>query len=162
MVVERNIEELYAKLRAWKSHLRFAEDEMLYIQKLLGSYIFEPRTPALFEEVALYKENCKIFSVEMEKLKALVLNHESHLRGIFECSRTTCDEAYYKKYCQLQERMARYFEDFLRLKTDLGKYAGNVLKRRKPGGIDKDDDDGMIPFVQARTYMARLQEGRTI
>lgn len=68
----------------------------------------------------------------MEKLKALVLNHESHLRGIFECSRNTCDEAYYKKYCQLQERMARYFEDFLRLKTDLGKYAGNVLKRRKP------------------------------
>ena len=48
MVRERKIEVMHDDLQNWKSYLRFIEDEMVFIQRLLDSYVFEPRTPNLF------------------------------------------------------------------------------------------------------------------
>ena len=57
MVRERKIEVMHDELQNWKSYLLFIEDEMAFIQGLLDSYVFEPRTPSLFERLDTFKQN---------------------------------------------------------------------------------------------------------
>lgn len=133
IVIEENkMEKLHTRLQLWNSHLQFIEDEILFIEKLLNSYVFEPRTPSLFERLALFKQQFTAFKKEREQLRKLVTSHRNHLGGLFECKATACDGDYYQKHCKLQSRVSHYFEEHLNLKTEIYNYASNMLKRRKP------------------------------
>ncbi len=132
MVIQNKIEDLHIELQKWKSHLQFIEDEMSFIQKLLNSYVFEPRTPNLFERLELFKQEFTESKKEKERLKKLICGHESHLGGIFECTSKTCDESYYEKHNKLENRISQFLETYQKLKTKVYDYAGSVLKRRKP------------------------------
>ncbi len=132
MVVENKIEVLHVELQKWKSHLQFIEDEMSFIQKLLNSYVFEPRTPNLFERLEQFKQEFTESKKEKERLKKLICGHESHLGGIFECTSNVCDISYYEKHNKLENRISQFLENYLKLKTKVYDYAGSVLKRRKP------------------------------
>ena len=132
MVDENKIEALHLQLQQWLSHLQFIEDEMTFIDKLLNSYVFEPRTPNLFERLELFKQGFMESKKEKNRLAKAIAKHEGHLGGIYECTTETCDEGYYKKHNKLQENVQQYFDDYLGLKTEVYSYAGSVLKRRKP------------------------------
>ncbi|MDC6365945.1 MULTISPECIES: hypothetical protein [Flavobacteriaceae] len=114
------------------SHLQFIKDEMTFIEKLLNSYVFEPKTPNLFEKLVLYKEDLQQSKKEQERLTKLIIRQERNLGGIFECTQKICDEAFYERHHKLQDRVLQYFDDYLKLKTELYQYAGSVLKKRKP------------------------------
>ena len=118
--------------KKWKSNIQFIEDEMLFINRLLHSYVFEPRTPNLFERLELFKRAYAKSKNEKEELKYLISKHENTIGGILECTSTICDFAYYKKHEQLCKRIAMHFENYLQLKSDIYNYAGAILKRRKP------------------------------
>ncbi|MEZ4811625.1 MAG: hypothetical protein R2819_14795 [Allomuricauda sp.] len=132
MVEENRIEALHIQLQQWKSHLQFIEDETAFIERLLNSYVFEPRTPNLFERLETFKQRFRESKKERERLKRAIIRHEGILGGIYECTSKICDEGYYQKHCELQERVQQYFEDYLKLKTEVYGYAGSILKRRKP------------------------------
>jgi len=132
MVVENRIEDLHIELQRWKSQLQFIEDEMHFIQKLLNSYVFEPRTPNLFERLEQFKQEFKESKREKERIKKLILGHERHLGGIFECTSEVCDDSYYEKHDGLRNRILEYLDNYLKLKAKVYNYAGSVLKRRKP------------------------------
>ncbi|WP_083158031.1 hypothetical protein [Allomuricauda sp. CP2A] len=132
MVVQNKIENLHNELQKWKSHLQFIEGEMSFIQKLLNSYVFEPRTPNLFERLEQFKQEFLESKKEKELLKKQIRRHESHLGGIFECTSEICDVSYYEKHNKLQNRILNYLDDYLNLKNKVYSYAGSVLKRRKP------------------------------
>lgn len=132
MVVENKIEALHVELQRWKSHLQFIEDEMHFIQKLLNSYVFEPRTPNLFERLEQFKQEFTESRREKERIKKLMLGHERHLGGIFECTSEVCDDSYYKKHEGLRNGILKYLDEYLKLKAKVYNYAGSVLKRRKP------------------------------
>ena len=66
---EKKIEELHWELQGWKSKIQFMEDEMLFINRLLNSYVFEPRTPNLFERLELFKEAYKKSKRVKKKIK---------------------------------------------------------------------------------------------
>ena len=134
MVVEKKIEAIHNELQRWKSHLQFIEDEMSFIQKLLNSYVFEPRTPNLFERLEQFKQEFVDSKKEKEKLQKLIHGHESRLGGIFECTSEVCDISYYEKHNKLENRIVHYLEEYVNLKAKVYDYAGSVLKRRKPVG----------------------------
>lgn len=129
---EKKLEELHWDLQKWKSNIQFIEDEMLFINRLLHSYVFEPRTPNLFERLELFKRAYDKSKKEKEDLKRLISKHENTIGGILECTSTICDFAYYKNHEQLCKRITKHFENYLQLKSDIYNYAGAILKRKKP------------------------------
>lgn len=132
MVADKKIDAIHNELQRWKSHLEFIEDEMSFIQKLLNSYLFEPRTPNLFERLQQFKLEFMASKKEKEKLTKLIRGHESRLGGIFECTSEVCDISYYEKHSKLENRILQYLEEYVKLKAKVYNYAESVLKRRKP------------------------------
>nr|WP_298995486.1 hypothetical protein [uncultured Allomuricauda sp.] len=128
----KNPEELYCDLQKWKSNIEFIDDEMTFINGLLHSYVFEPRTPNLFERLELFKVAYKKSIREKEKIKGLIYKHESTIGGILECTTSACDSAYYQKHEELSERVSKHLTNYIKLKSDIYNYAGSILKRKKP------------------------------
>ena len=129
---EKKVEELHWEIQRWKSHFQFMDDELIFIARLLDSYIFEPNTPNLFERLQNYKMRIKKVEKIKKKVRDYISQHENTLGGMLECTDSACDLGYYRKHDKLQAKVDRCFADFQELKSEIFNYAGGVLKRRKP------------------------------
>ncbi|MBR9853304.1 MAG: hypothetical protein GYB37_01835 [Algicola sp.] len=132
MAWERKIEVVHDDLQNWKSYLQFIGDEMMFIQKLLDSYIFEPRTPNLFERLENFKQLFNTTKQARELLLESIKAHENKLGGIFECTQDECDDLYYEKHQGLKINITDYIKSYLNQKKEVYEYAGSVLKKKKP------------------------------
>ncbi|MDF0717933.1 hypothetical protein PY092_17345 [Muricauda sp. 334s03] len=132
MVRERKIEVMHNELQNWKSYLLFIEDEMAFIQRLLDSYVFEPRTPNLFERSENFKQHFNTSKQDRESLSKSIKIHENGLGGIFECVQDECDAHYYDKHQNLKDKVKDYVKSYIKLKKEVYNYAGTVLKKKKP------------------------------
>ena len=132
-VKEKKIQELHLELQQWRSNIDFIEDEMHFIDKLLHSYVFEPRTPNLFERLEQFKKGLLTSKENQEKLKREIINHENDIGGILECSSLSIrDSEYCAKHEALEQKVLQYLEDYRKLKSAIYSYAGSILKQRKP------------------------------
>ena len=130
--VENNkVQELYLDLQKWKSYIHFIDDEMQFIEKLLNSYVFEPRTPNLFERLELFKQKFAKSKADKLMIKELIAQHEGEMAGILECTTPICDSTYRKKHKDFIKKISDYIESYLRLKSEVYAYAGSVLKSAK-------------------------------
>lgn len=129
---ERQIAVMHGELQTWKSYLQFIADEMSFIQRLLDSYVFEPKTPKLFERLEKFKRHFDSSKVERCSLSEFIKNHENGLGGIFECTQEECDGHYYEKHLNLKNSVERYIETYINLKKEVYDYAGAILKKKKP------------------------------
>lgn len=132
MIEEKKIGEMHDRLLKWRSYLHFINDEMAFIEKLLNSYVFEPRTPNLFEKLEHFKQGFEQSKKEKDNLLETIREHERHLGGIVECTPHNHDTGYHEKHRDLETLMHKYLEDYLQLKGEVYHYAGSVLKRKKP------------------------------
>lgn len=132
MVKGSKIAELHNKLQDWKSHLGFIGGEMAFIDKLLNSYVFEPRTPNLFERLEHFKQGFETAKKAKEQLQKSIVKHEKYLGGIVECTTDDCDKDFRERHEKLEASMREYLEGYLNLKSEVYNYAGTVLKRKKP------------------------------
>lgn len=132
MVRERKIEVMHDELQNWKSYLLFIEDEMAFIQRLLDSYVFEPRTPHLFERLDTFKLHFDTSKKNRKSLAETIKKHENGLGGIFECTEHECDNHYYEKHQNLKDEITGYIKNYINLKKEVYDYAGSVLKKKKP------------------------------
>ena len=129
---EKKVEELHWEIQRWKSNFQFMDDELLFIGRLMDSYIFEPNTPNLFERLQNYKTRIKKIDALKKKVRDQISQHENTLGGMLECTDSACDLSYYRKHDKLQSQVDACFEDFQKLKSEIFNYAGGILKRRKP------------------------------
>ena len=129
---EKKVEELHWEIQQWKSQFQFVEDEILFIERLLNSYVFQPNTPNLFERLQDYKARLKRSKPSREEIRKRISAHESNLGGMLECVDTACDLTYYRKHDSLQNDVDKCFGDFQNLKSEIFNYAGGILKKRKP------------------------------
>lgn len=129
---KKKIQELYTELQKWKSYIHFIDDEMQFIDRLLNSYVFEPRTPNLFERLEHFKQKFAKSKDDKKEMKRLITQHEGNMAGILECTTSNCDSAYRQKHKDFLKKVADYVEDYLLLKSEVYTYAGSVLKRGKP------------------------------
>ncbi|MCK0159251.1 hypothetical protein [Allomuricauda sp. F6463D] len=132
MVREKQIEVMHDNLQNWKSYLQFIGDEMIFIQRLLNSYVFEPRTPHLFERLEVFKQHFDASKRNRTALLQSIKTHENGLAGIFECVQDDCDNHYYEKHQGLKNNITDYIQTYIGLKKDVYNYAGSVLKMKKP------------------------------
>lgn len=128
----KKVNELLWDVRHWKSTLQFMQDEMLFIDRLLNSYVFEPNTPNLFERLQDYQQRLKTTKERKAKVVQLISRHKNRLGGMLECKDEACDLGFYKRHEVLQAEVVSCVEDFQDLKAEIFNYAGGILKKRKP------------------------------
>jgi len=128
----RKIEELHYDSQHWKSLLLLMQDELVFIEHLLNSYVFEPRTPNLFERLQGYLYRLGKAKTNKKEVRESIAFHEKNLQGMMQCTDDTCDLTYYQKHKKLEAEVVDCMEDFKGLKTEIFNYAGGILKQRKP------------------------------
>lgn len=128
----KKVEDLYWDTKHWKSMLKFMEDEIIFMERLLSSYIFEPNTPNLFERLQDYQKRLVIAKTEKGQVRINISKHENDLAGMMECTDSSCDSAYYQKHDRLKAEVVSCTEHFQILKSEIFNYAGGILKKRKP------------------------------
>ncbi len=126
------VEELYRDTKRWKSCFHFNSDEMLFLERLLNSYVFEPNTPNLFERLRDFHERLKKSITVKSDVTDRIRKHEANLGGMLQCTDSSCDLEYYSKHEQLKAEVTGFQEDFRQLKSEIFNYAGGILKKRKP------------------------------
>ncbi len=129
---KRKIEELHWEIQQWKSSFMLIDDEILFIRRLLDSYIFQPNTPNLFERLQDYKTGLKKLQLTKAAVREHISKHENDLGGMLECKNCACDLSYYRKHDKLQIRVDDCVVKFQKLKSEIFNYAGSILKKRKP------------------------------
>lgn len=127
----KKVDKLHWDVRHWKSTLRFMQDEMLFIDRLLSSYVFEPNTPNLFERLQDYQQRLKTAKKRKTKVMQLISRHKNDLGGMLECKDEACDLGFYQKHDSLKAEVVDCVSKFQDLKGDVFNYAGSILKKRK-------------------------------
>jgi len=128
----KKVEELHYETQQWKSNLYFMEDEIIFIDRLLNSYVFEPNTPNLFERIQDYQHRLQKAKDNKFMFMELIAEHERDLGGMLECTNESCDLLYYQKHDKLKAEVVNCVEIFRMLKSEIFNYAGSILKKRKP------------------------------
>lgn len=129
---EKKVEELHWEIQQWKSHFQFLDDELTFIARLLGSYVFQPNTPNLFERLQDYNTRIKKVGTTKKEVRDHISKHENTLGGMLECTDSACDLSYYRKHDKLQIKVDTCLSEFQELKSEIFNYAGGILKKRKP------------------------------
>tara|TARA_R110000796_G_scaffold37722_4_gene95247 strand:+ start:143150 stop:143563 length:414 start_codon:yes stop_codon:yes gene_type:complete len=128
----KKVDVLYADCKYWISTFKFTEDEIVFITKLLESYVFEPNTPNLFERLQDYLKRIKQIEIENTRVKKRVIDHENKLGGMLECVNDACDLTFYNKHNLIKAEVNNCNEIFKVLKAEIFNYAGGILKSKKP------------------------------
>lgn len=135
---EKKVEELHWEIQQWKSSFQFMEDEIIFIMRLLDSYIFQPNTRNLFERLQDYKVRLKKVKATKKDIQSQISKHENTLGGMLECSNGTDDLTYYQVHDALKSKVDTSYNEFQKLKSEIFNYAGGILKKRKPNGLEND------------------------
>ncbi len=128
----KKTETFYYDCQNWRSKLWFMEDEIIFIDRLLTSYVFEPDTPDLFERLQDYLERLKRSKRKKSEVLERIVTHEKNLGGMFECKDESCDLGFERKHKTIEAEIVDCIEDFQNLKNEIFNYAGSILKKRKP------------------------------
>tara|TARA_R110002012_G_scaffold263456_1_gene446256 strand:- start:92718 stop:93131 length:414 start_codon:yes stop_codon:yes gene_type:complete len=128
----QKVAELHEDCSYWMSSFNFFEEELIFMKKLLDSYVFEPNSPNLFERLQEYKAHLASANVAWAALKQAVKKHENNLGGMLECQEDSCDLTFYEQHKVLKKQVLHSFETFKVLKSQIFNYAGGILKNRKP------------------------------
>jgi len=127
-----NLQKLHLDTQKWKSSFFLMNDELLFIEQLLHSYVFEPNTPNLFERLQDYLERLKHIKGDKTNMQKLLIHHENNLGGSIECKNSKWDEDVYMEHEKLKANVANCLQKFQILKSEIFNYAGGILKKRRP------------------------------
>lgn len=126
------LQKLHLDVQKWRSSFFLINDELIFIEQLLHSYVFEPNTPNLFERLQDYLERLKRIKSDITNVNKLIVQHENNLGGSIECRNVKCDEDVHVEHGKLKANVANCLQKFKILKTEIFNYAGGILKKRKP------------------------------
>jgi len=126
------VRKFHLDSQKWKSSFFLINDELVFIEHLLHSYVFEPNTPNLFERLQDYLERLKVIKSYKTKIQELIVIHENKLGGTLECKDGKFDEEIHAEHEKLKAKVADCIQQFQILKTEIFNYAGGILKRRRP------------------------------
>jgi len=127
----KKLDQLHLELKQWQSKLSFIQDEMIFIDRLLNSYVFQPNTPNLFERIQDYLYRLRKAKQKREKLATRIGQHENDLGGMLECTDDKGDLTYYQKHDTLKAEIISCMQTFQELKSEIFNYAGGILKKQK-------------------------------
>ena len=130
---QKKEDDLYKETEQWKSSLKFADNAILFVERLLNSYVFEPDTPDLFEWLQNHKIRLHRVRAAKKEIQEEISQHKNMLAGILESAADSCDISFLRRHAVLKQKVNACTKDFKDLKADVFNYAGAILrKKRKP------------------------------
>ena len=127
----KQIEEFHRKAQRWISSVHFIKDELLFIEKLLHSYVFEPDTPNLFERLQDYLRRLEFNKQQLDQIYGQLITYESELGGLLECQDFDDPASIERRHLQLEVVGEEFQDKFKMLKSEIFNYAGGILRKRK-------------------------------
>lgn len=127
----QKLEELRREIQHWKSQLQFTVHESLFFTHLLDSDIFVPNILNLFEHLQHYKNHLKKAREMEEEIRVEISKHITNLGKTMEQSDNTKHLDYYLIHDRLKNKVANYFQDFQRLKSEIFNYVAGVIKKHR-------------------------------
>lgn len=127
-IAQLALKELHFDVQSWKSELQYAEDDLLFMNKLIQSNAFRQDTHNLFERLEGYKVKLKEISDTKKQLQASIVTYENRLGYMMGQKLADYDPNYLEKHHVLRDRVMDYRSSFKELKSELFNYAGGILK----------------------------------
>ena len=125
------VEDFHREAQIWISSAHFTKDDLIFIEKLLHSYVFEPDTPNLFERLQDYLRRLETTKAELDETVQLLMGYESELGGLLECQTLNSLEEIEKKHLRIKLQSEEFQLKFKMLKSEIFNYAGGILRKRK-------------------------------
>ncbi len=130
-ISEKGLKNIHFDVLEWKSSLYFIKDEIFFINQLLNSYVFEPITPNLFEQLHEFRLQIEKIELILEELSDQIKKHENQLGGMMECDTISCDHFYNKNHESLSDALRDFYKNFRKLKSEVFSYVGGILRKNK-------------------------------
>ncbi|GGG43063.1 hypothetical protein GCM10011414_10860 [Croceivirga lutea] len=128
----QKVEDLHWEIQHLKSKIQFLDNEVLFLKRLLESYVFEPNTLKLFKRFEVFKrELTRIDKIRLELINN-ISKHENNLAGMYDSINSSCDKWSYQKHTTLKGEVDEIINKFRELKSSVFNYAQGILKNRRP------------------------------
>ena len=125
------VEQFHREAQIWISSAYFIKDEVIFIEKLLRSYVFEPDTPNLFERLQDYLQRLESNKSRLDELVNQLIGYETELGGLLECQAFDDLAELEKRHLQMKSQGEEFQLKFKMLKSEIFNYAGGILRKRK-------------------------------
>lgn len=111
----------------WFSAIRFMEQDIAFIKRLLTAPIFRQNVPNLFERLTKYLTQIDELSKKVGSFINEVNTFKESLENYPEEDNPSIDEYYYGRHKHFMEDYIRLDTQFLELKSDVFGYISGVL-----------------------------------
>lgn len=125
------IDQFHNDVKVWKSNIALITDELKFIENLIHSYVFEPRTPNLFERLEQYKVKAKSIKKRRDTMEIMLKKHDAELSGMLECDTVSCDTFFKEKHLLVKEEYRQFVNSYNSVKTEIFNYCGTILRTNK-------------------------------
>lgn len=126
-----SIDLYHNDVKVWKSNISLINHEITFIENLTNSYIFEPRTPNLFEKLEHFKAHIRTIKNRLDTLVQSLTKHDAELSGMLECDTVSCDVFFETKHLSIKEDYRDFIDTYNEVKTEIFNYCGTILKSNK-------------------------------
>ncbi len=129
---QNKIRNVHLEIQRYKSNLQFIKDELIFMGKMLNSYIFEPNTPNLFERLQEYKTHLKTCTDKKEAILKHLSHHQKNIGELLEHTNIPINPVDFENHERLKESIQNFMNDYQKLKIEFFNYTGGILKKHKP------------------------------
>ncbi len=131
MTLSLTIDEFHHDVSTWKSNIALIKDEVIFIERLISSYVFEPRTPNLFEKLEQYKSKIGTINESLGTVQMVLKKHDAEISGMLECDTVACDSFFTEKHILVKKQYREFITIYNTVKQEIFTYCGSILKSNK-------------------------------
>lgn len=125
---DKSTEELQFNLAFYDSRLSLLKEEFEFFKHVLGSHIFDEKTPNLFEAVELNKRQIDEFMAVATTLVHDVQKQYNEVQLKIECDEISCDDYFLRTYHETELEVVTFLTQTAQFKSELMEYLQGLIK----------------------------------
>ncbi|WP_111710019.1 hypothetical protein [Lutibacter citreus] len=124
-------EELHYASMQWKSEVKFIEDEMVFLEHLLGSNYIDFLHDGLYKKIESLVNKISIEKKSGKTYLKMIEEHEMVLSDLISTKSMIDNKTFLLKHYDLQEELENYFYDYKELKKNIFNIVEKVMREKK-------------------------------
>lgn len=124
---DKTSEELQFNLAFYESRLILLQEEWEFFKHVLGSTIFNPKTPNLFEKIELFKAEIDQHMKLTSKLTTTVEKQYKEVQLKVECDELSCDDYFLRNYHDTELELVNFLNQTAKFKSEMMEYLKGLI-----------------------------------
>ncbi|MBJ7882061.1 hypothetical protein [Gelidibacter salicanalis] len=124
---DKTSEELQFNLAFYESRLVLLQEELEFFKHVLGSTIFNPKTPNLFENIELFKAQIDQHMKLTSKLTTTVEKQYKEVQLKVECDELSCDDYFLRNYHDTELELVSFLTQTAQFKSEMMEYLKGII-----------------------------------